>query len=96
MGLLPIFEVTAVKDAFRIPTRTEVTKELTAFLRDQAARNAVSSKCLEDIWALADKPGTGGSWTFMRWPDMTEEENPILRIQSGKNEMQIIRGGGGG
>ena len=50
--------------------------------------NAVSSKCLEDIWGLADKPGKGGSWTFMKWRDMTEEDTPIPRIQSGENKIK--------
>ena len=85
-----------MKDSYRFPSRKEMVKELVTFLRDQAARNAVSSKCLEDIWGLADKPSTGGNWTFMKWPDMMEEEVPIPRVPTGKINIVVGVVGGGG
>ena len=94
MGLLPVFEVTDVKNSYRYPSRKEVAKELETFLRDQAARNAVSRKCLEDIWESAEKPSTGGNWTYMKWPEMTEGDGRIPRVSTGKTN--TVAGWGGG
>ena len=81
MGLLPVFEIVAVKDTYKTPTRTEVAKEMVTFLRDLAARNAsnVVGKPLEDIWTTRAKPNVRSEWTFMKWPEMVEPEFNIPR-----------------
>ena len=93
MGLLPVFEVVAVKDSYKIPTRTEVAREMMVFMRDLAARNAsnVVGKPLEDIWHAREKPAVRPEWTFMKWPEMVEQEFNIPRNNAqGKFYSNII------
>ena len=69
MGLLPTFEMTTVEDSFKIPSRKEVAKEL---LRNQAARNAIQSKCLVYIWISGERLGVREECTSMIWPEVTD------------------------